>query len=117
MAIINHILQSEMQGIHTSEGLSGSITESNVTSAETEAAGAISGWGSIPMMVQHQLCIIAHFGTLASGEISAANSGDWTALRSALSGNSSVSADIKEYVNLRMGLIVGSEFDLDAEHN
>ncbi len=117
MAIINHILQSEMQGIHVSEGLSGSITEANVTGAETEAAAAISGWGSLPMMVQHQLCIIAHFGTISGSEITAANSSDYTALRSAFSGNSTVSADIKEYVNLRMGLIVGSEFDLDATHN
>tara|TARA_B100000131_G_scaffold82949_1_gene79920 strand:+ start:304 stop:657 length:354 start_codon:yes stop_codon:yes gene_type:complete len=117
MAIIQHILISEIQGLDDSLGNSNTIDETMANACETEASNAISNFGSIPAFIQHQLAIYAHFGTISAATITAAVAEDWDALRSAISADSGLDAKVKDYLWLRMGTVVGSEFDHEATHN
>jgi hypothetical protein len=102
MAIINEILDQELQSMN--DGVA--VSEADRNTAIAAADAAISNWDSLPSIWQHALTTVAHFDTISADEIAAAVALDHAAMYAAIEAHGSGLADaLKAEVKRRLELI------------
>ena len=102
MALINEILDQELQAMN--EGVA--VSEVDRNSAVSEADAAISNWSDLPSVWQHALTLVAHFDTISADEIAAAVAKDHAAMSTAIEAHGAgLAADKIAEVKGRLELI------------
>ena len=102
MALINEILDQELQALN--EGTA--VSEADRNTAIAAGDSAISNWDTLPSVWQHALATVAHFDTLTSDEIAAAVAEDHAAMSTAIEAHGAGLTDAqKAEIKTRLELI------------